>query len=207
MLESVPFSVRTFGWRSALRPAFVAASAAWAVLLLLAPFVASRPHASQAGTALVVAAYGIGSLLCHQLPERSYRVWSAQMPVCARCAGIYFGAAIAALVTVRAARGFQPSEGRLTAASGVSASPRSSPDSRRAEGERLALRWRSLREPRLALAVAALPTVATLLYEWSSGRMPAHEIRAAAGAPIGAVVAWLVVHHAGPERDAHPSTH
>src|ERR1700730_13319892 len=73
--ESVPFGVRTFGWRSALQPAFVAASVGWAGLLLLAPLVASRPHASQAGTALVLAVYGVGSLLCHQLPDRSYRVW------------------------------------------------------------------------------------------------------------------------------------
>jgi hypothetical protein len=40
---------------------------------------------------------------------------------------------------------------------------------------------------------AARPTAATLLYEWTSGVVPGHLIRAAAGASIGAVVAWLVV--------------
>ena len=44
-------------------------------------------------------AYLIGAFLCHQLPERSFHVGSAQWPVCARCAGIYAGAAAAALVS------------------------------------------------------------------------------------------------------------
>ena len=80
-----------------LRRAFVAASLAWALLLVAVPFLASRPHSSSIATALVVAVYGIGSFVCHQLPERSYRLWTAQMPVCARCAGIYAGAAASAV--------------------------------------------------------------------------------------------------------------
>ena len=46
---------------------------------------------------------------------------------------------------------------------------------------------------RLALALAVAPTVVTLAYEWTTGDMPSHAIRAAAGVPIGLVVAWLVV--------------
>jgi hypothetical protein len=175
--------MRTLAWRSALRPAFAAASVAWAALLLLAPVIASQPRASQNGARFVVAVYGIASLLCHQLPERSFRVSSVQMPVCARCAGIYFGAAIACIVSA-GARSFQPSRGR-------------SPES-------LALGWRSLGEPRVALAVAVVPTLATLLYEWTTGVMPAHWTRAAAGVPIGAVAAWLVFRHAGVGRSAAP---
>ncbi len=45
-----------------------------------------------------MAIYGVASLVCHQLPHRSFRLFSAQMPVCARCTGIYAGAAIAAAV-------------------------------------------------------------------------------------------------------------
>src|SRR3982074_1484948 len=82
-----------------LRTAVVAASAAWMLPLVVVPFLVSRPHASALGTALVVAVYSIGGLICHQLSERSYRLWGAQMPVCARCAGIYIGAATAALVS------------------------------------------------------------------------------------------------------------
>jgi len=44
-----------------------------------------------------------------------------------------------------------------------------------------------------ALALAVSPSLATLVYEWTTGTMPSNAIRAAAGAPIGLVVAWLVV--------------
>jgi hypothetical protein len=187
MRESVPFVVRKSWWRSALQPAFVAASVVWAALLLLAPFAASRPHASEVGTALVVVVYGIGSLLCHQLPERSYRAWSAQMPVCARCAGIYLGAAIAAVV---AAKTQAPLDGWPTRERGL-------------YGGR---RFSSANGARVALLAAAAPTLATLAYEWTTGHMPAHGIRAAAGVPLGAVAAWLVTRHARFDRFAHPST-
>jgi len=173
MRESVPSSVV----KAALRPAFVAATVTWALLLPLVPFVASRPHATPIGAALLIAVYAIGGVICHQLPERSYHLWTAQMPVCARCAGIYAGAAVAAIL-MTGARGFQPSGVR---------SP-----------ERLALRTPLLRAVLLA---AALPTVATLVYEWATGHMPAHSIRAAAGAPLGAAVAWMVL-SSMPRRDA-----
>lgn len=56
--------------------------------------------------------YAVGSVVCHQLPERSYVLWGRQLPVCARCAGIYVGAA-AALV-ILAARRFAPAAPRST---------------------------------------------------------------------------------------------
>jgi uncharacterized membrane protein len=132
---------------------------------VLTPFLASRGHASTLASALILGVYGLGSLVCHQLPERSYQMWSAQMPVCARCAGIYLGAVIGVL------------------------------------GARFAgVRAASIRlidhvpeRARVLLALAAIPTAATLVYEWSTGGMPSHAIRAAAGVPIGLVVAWLVV--------------
>jgi hypothetical protein len=199
MRESVPFGVRTFGWRSALRSAFVAASAAWAALLLVAPWVASRPHATQAGTALVVAVYAVATQLCHQLPERSYRIWTVQMPVCARCAGIYFGAAFAAIAAAASLKR-RPMRDRLAPAPPGWRTMWSAVVGDGSGGVSGASR------PRIALAIAALPTVATLLYEWTGGHMPAHWIRAAAGAPIGAVAASLIVRYACPERDAHPAT-
>jgi hypothetical protein len=190
--------VRAFGWRSTLQPAFVAASVAWAALLLLAPLVASRPRPSDGAAVLVLAVYGIGSLLCHQLPARSYRVWSAQMPVCARCVGIYFGAAIAAVASVGARRvppslKLRRTAGALAEAGQPIAGPSPACAPSRSRGERLARRWQSLREPRVALIVAVAPTLATLVYEWTTGDVPAHWIRTAAGVPIGAVAAWFVV--------------
>ena len=171
---------------AALRAAFVAASVAWAVMLPLAPYVASRPHASPAGTALVVAVYGIGSLICHQLPERSYRLWTAQMPVCARCAGIYFGAAIAAIAAAAA-----PLKRRSTY--GAERRP-----------AYVRHRFSGAATPRVMLALAVAPTLVTLVYEWMTGHMPAHWIRFAAGVPIGVAVAWLVIQHAHDGRPVHP---
>lgn len=38
--------------------------------------------------------YLVGSFVCHQRPERSFHVAGAQLPVCARCAALYWGGAI-----------------------------------------------------------------------------------------------------------------
>lgn len=191
-------------WRpaaSSLRAAFIAASIAWAVLLVAAPWLASRAHASPLASLLIVGVYSIGSLVCHQLPERSYHLWSAQMPVCARCAGIYAGAVFGAL----GARAFQASRGRSGAlavlrrslALRVVARGFPPPLASHASELRRGLPKREAREggspARVALAVAVTPTMVTLVYEWTTGVMPAHAIRAAAGAFIGLVVAWLVV--------------
>jgi uncharacterized membrane protein len=172
MRESVPFGMRMALARRppararALFAAFAAAALTWAALLGLAPFLASRAHASAAGTALVVAVYAAGSLVCHQLPARSFHLLTAQMPVCARCTGIYAGAAL----TVAGVGA------RRLGAVGAAA--------------RLALG--KLPSPRLMLALAAAPTFATLLYEWTTGATPSNWIRFAAGLPIGVAVAWLV---------------
>jgi len=159
-----------------LRPAFVAASLAWALLLPLVPFIASRPHSSPAGTALILSVYAIGGAICHQRPERSYHLWTAQMPVCARCAGIYLGAALAALFSVA------PRKRRPTAG-----------DSPRDSGSAAGHRFGGADRPRALLLIAALPTLATLVYEWTTGDMPAHWIRTATGVPLGATVAWMVL--------------
>ena len=144
-----------------IRVALVAATVTWAGLLVVTPLLASRPHASPIASALILAVYGVGSLVCHQLPERSYHLWTAQMPVCARCAGIYFGA-VAGAIAGLCRTGIVGARARLLG-------------------------------PRVILALAATPTLVTLVYEWTTGDMPPHAIRAAAGVPIGGVVAWLLV--------------
>ena len=146
------------------------------MLLPVAPYLATRAHASAAGSAIVLALYGIGALICHQRPERSFHLWAAQLPVCARCTGIYIGAAVASVVA--AVRG--------TKASGSGDRGRK----KRARPPALPERSRA----RAVLAAAVVPTALTLLYEWTTGRMPANMTRAAAGMPIGVAVAWLVLH-------------
>ncbi len=65
--------------------ALAAAAVIWAALLAAAPVLPA-----------VIAAplYAIGSLICHQIPERSFHLAGAQLPVCARCIGIYAGVAV-----------------------------------------------------------------------------------------------------------------
>jgi uncharacterized membrane protein len=144
-----------------VRRALVAASVAWALLLPAATFAAAQARSADAWSAVVLVAYGIGRVVCHQLPERSFHLWGHQMPVCARCTGIYAGASVAALAAGTA---------RLT--------PDRMPDPRLA---------------RRVLLAAALPTALTLIYEWTTGDTPANAIRAAAGFPLGAAAAWLIV--------------
>jgi uncharacterized membrane protein len=145
-----------------LRRAFGAAAIAWAVALPLATWITSGttngPHASWPLAALALAIYKVGGFICHQLPERSFQLWAAQMPVCARCTGIYAGGALATLASALTGR-----------------------------------RSRCLAAGRTALIVAAIPTLATYLLEWMTGETPGGWIRALAGAPLGAVVAWVIV--------------
>ena len=144
-----------------LRRAFLAGSTVWAVAIPLAAFVASRPAAASAAYAFALAVYAVGHAVCHQLPARSFQLWGVSLPVCARCTGIYLGAAASAIV--------------------IAIARRPSAEARSAKVD-----------PRLVLMVALAPTAATLVFEWTTGTMPANWIRAIAGLPLGAAVAWAI---------------
>jgi uncharacterized membrane protein len=144
-----------------LRRAFVGASVTWFVALPLATFASSRPYPPTPAYLLSFATYLVGGLLCHQRPERSFFLWGSQMPVCARCLGIYAGAAIAAIALPFAR--LRPSRLRSPA-----------------------------KRARMILIVSIVPAAATLVYEWTTGDMPANWIRALSGLTIGVVVAWIV---------------
>lgn len=45
-------------------------------------------------TSITALIYLAGSFVCHQLPERSFHISGTQLPVCARCTGLYLGAAV-----------------------------------------------------------------------------------------------------------------
>ena len=66
----------------------------WVAAVLTAPVLPSWPAAF---------VYGVSSLVCHQLPERSFHWGAAQLAVCARCTGIYVGAALATIVAAAVA--------------------------------------------------------------------------------------------------------
>jgi uncharacterized membrane protein len=156
MGESVPF--RFVPSPALWRRAFVGVCVLWAVALPLASLEAAKTPASHEYL-FAAAVYLIGSLVCHQLPARSFHLWATQMPVCARCTGIYAGAAVAAIV---AAAWPRVDDGGTANA-------------------------------RLVLAVSALPTAVTLIFEWTTGITPSNALRAVAGVPLGAAAAFLVV--------------
>jgi uncharacterized membrane protein len=54
--------------------------------------------------------YAAGSVICHQLPDRSFFLDGRQLPVCARCAGLYLSGASGFLgwCAWKIARGWRP---------------------------------------------------------------------------------------------------
>jgi uncharacterized membrane protein len=121
----------------------------WLALLILTP-VLPVPIAG--------ILYAFGSRICHQRPERSFHLFAVQLPVCARCTGIYAGAAIGSLLALSA----------------------------------------SIRErlfpfsPRTLLVAGTVPTLMTLIIEWSGAWVGANDARAAAGVLLGVSVAFVV---------------
>jgi uncharacterized membrane protein len=143
-----------------LRRLFCAGAVGWAALIPSAALAAGRAAGAPVVGLLAAVPYAIGAVICHQQAARSFAIWSQQLPVCARCTGIYTGAALVALVSAvritgtRVAQGFSPAR---------------------------------------TMIVAALPTAATLAYEWSTSTMPSNIVRAIAGFPLGAAVAWVIL--------------
>jgi len=162
----------------------------WAALLGVATLVASEPHPHAAMSAIALMVYGAGSIICHQLPDRSFFLWSAQMPVCARCTGIYAGAALAAaaLLTRIRARSRDGRQGASVRTRGLMAPPLPA----------TTMRW--------IVGLAALPTVATLVVEWTAWMAPSNGSRALAGIPLGAAVSWVIGTVLAEHRHGAPGT-
>jgi uncharacterized membrane protein len=70
----------------------------WAVLIAAAPWSDAAPAAVPIVRLTAAATYMTGSLVCHQLPGRSFHSHGAQWPVCGRCAGLYLSAAAGVLL-------------------------------------------------------------------------------------------------------------
>jgi uncharacterized membrane protein len=86
---------------SALRPILVVLPVTWIAALGAATVTSSLPSVGVAAYAFSAAVYEVGSFLCHQLSERSFHFRGAQLPVCARCVGLYVGAGVAAVAASR----------------------------------------------------------------------------------------------------------
>jgi len=68
-----------------------AAALFWVAAIVAAPTILAR-----GSFPLVLVVYQAGSLVCHQLPDRSFHLAGIQMPVCARCTGLYLSGALGA---------------------------------------------------------------------------------------------------------------
>lgn len=64
------------------------------VALVGAPIALSRPSLTLPATLV----YDVSSRICHQRPERSFHLAGVQVPVCARCFGLYASSALGALI-------------------------------------------------------------------------------------------------------------
>jgi uncharacterized membrane protein len=132
----------------------VVGTAGWVALLIAAPLVPGWAGAF---------VYRLGSFICHQIPERSFHLAGFQLPVCARCLGIYVGlAGGVAVVSMRR------DSGRA-----VLPMPR--------------------REFQWVAALAAAPTLVTVALEMVGAWYPANSTRALAGVPLGVLVGVVVM--------------
>jgi uncharacterized membrane protein len=100
-----------------LAAAITLAAAAWLSIIIISPWALA--HGT--GRMVAVAAYEIGSRICHQRPERSFHVAGVQMPVCARCFGLYLSGALGLGLTWWLRRRLSPGVTRV--ALGVAALP------------------------------------------------------------------------------------
>lgn len=147
----------------------VAASAlalGWAGWLALIPSLAGHADAGPAVVAAAAASYRLGGLVCHQQAGRSFHVGRVQLPVCARCTGLYAGAAlggaaaVAWLIVGRVRK--RPSQARLSAV-------------------------------RRVIVLGALPTVLLWLGEHGLGMGIGGAVRASGALLLGATVWWFAV--------------
>ncbi len=150
------------------RALIASAAVLWAAALPLAPLGLGSSTASSIERVASSLVYLAGAVVCHQRPERSFDLAGHAWPVCARCSGIYLGAAAAVLLFLALERAgphhSTVRDGTLRAAAA-----------------------------RLAVGLAMLPAALSLVWEWTTGLTPPDLVRAATGVAIGAVVAWVVM--------------
>lgn len=158
-----------------IAPAIALSAIAWLGLLASAPAL-SVPVAG--------VLYAVGALICHQIPERSFYLHGFQLPVCARCLGLYAGAAMGCLAAAIAGQAVSPRPASRTVLTRLWRAVARPHPNVGAEGRRALY---------VATAIAALPTIATLVIERGAGWPVSNVGRAAAGLPLGFAIAFMVL--------------
>jgi uncharacterized membrane protein len=70
----------------------------WVAAIVAAPLAVASPHPAFSRGAVLV--YGVGRMVCHQRPERSFHLYNRQLAVCARCTGLYVSALAGGLLAL-----------------------------------------------------------------------------------------------------------
>jgi uncharacterized membrane protein len=159
----------------------LAAGLVWISAIAIAPLVAARSHDMprwQQRAAAVV--YVAGSVICHQRPERSYRLSTVPLPVCARCTGLHVGALLGLFLVAVAPRSWR---GRLLARARIALVAAALPT-----GISVAVEWMGGGSPLLARTLTALP----------AGTM--------VGALVGLALCYTTVNVASSNEAADPAT-
>jgi len=71
----------------------VGAACTWPLILAVGLWQRIEDPRALGGTIV----YGVASLICHQIPDRSFHEAGVAWPVCGRCAGLYAAAPLGAL--------------------------------------------------------------------------------------------------------------
>jgi uncharacterized membrane protein len=159
-----------------VRFALASTAILWFAAILIAPFAIDSTHAATATGAACV--YVTGSFVCHQRPERSFSLAGRQMPVCARCAGLYAAASAFAFGFGVASAALAFRRGGTTFAAAFRFGALGPMPAARA-------RWIAL--------VAALPTIVTWLVEHLGFVHLSNTTRFVAALPLGFAVMWLLI--------------
>ena len=143
----------------------------WVLMLAAAPYLVSHDHTQGSVGLASAAVYVAGGVVCHQQSARSFHPWGTQMPVCARCSGLYALAPFGILLA--RGRGWHRADSATRAAwTGRS-------------------RW-STGLLRIVLLVTAVPTLVTVGGELMGLMHPTNLVRAVLAVPLGGSVAWVV---------------
>jgi uncharacterized membrane protein len=85
-----------------LPAALTLAAIVWCVTLIAAPYALISDNPRLVSSAAAV--YSAAGLICHQRAARSFHLAGVQLPVCGRCAGLYFSGALGSMLGWAASR-------------------------------------------------------------------------------------------------------
>jgi uncharacterized membrane protein len=114
MVRNHSYNVRVRGHAHHLAVALCAGVVLWTAALFAAPLELSSGNRVLSAAALAM--YSAGAVVCHQRPERSFHIGATQLPVCARCTGLYVAAAAGAPLALLLAGSMSGARARTLAA-------------------------------------------------------------------------------------------